>query len=159
MISETQNNSLLTLANLNHIDTRLDRISRNEIIEYLKSSHRNYRNSSIPQIEQSFLGLLKMFPLEPSLSVIFNMFFKFQISLKLQMKIEETTIYLNEIKKNATGGNNITHAYEEPFLVEIISSLNRQTYSSNLFCQVLINQLVRLNNELEQHCWIEENLI
>ena len=100
-----------------------------------------------------------MFPSEPSLPVIFNLFLKFQISLELHMKIEEATLYLNETEKNAIGGNDIAHAHEEPFLAEIISSLNRQTYSSNPFCQVLINQLARFNNELEQHCWIEENLI
>ena len=159
MIPHTKKKSPLEFNKFDSISIEFDRMQRDEIILYLKGSHQSYKRTVIPQIEQSFLGILKLFPNEPSLSVIFNLFLKFQISFELHMRIEESTIYLNETDKNATRNDNMDHTHEEPFLTEIISSLNRQIYSKNPFCQILISQLMNFNDELKQHCWIEENLI
>lgn len=132
--------------------------NREEIIRFLKSSHTLYEKVIIPEVEQNFLGLMKMLPNEPSITVIFNLFLKFQISFELHMKIEEQTIYLKEktVSQNHAEGS---HMHEEPFLTEIIMCLKRQKYAENPFCQTLINRLVSFNEELKNHAWIEEHLI
>jgi hypothetical protein len=141
-----------------HLRTDFDGMEAQEIIAYLKNSHRRYENTIIPQIEQSFFGLMKFFPNEPSLSVIFNIFLKFQVSLELHMKIEEETIYKKSVLIEKTT-RDIDHSHEEPFLDEIIACLRRQTWASNLFCQILLNQLLSFDRELQEHAWIEEHLI
>jgi len=159
MIPNTQKSSPFVFDNFDTTSIGFDHMQRDEIILYLKYSHQNYQRTVIPQIEQSFLGLLKLFPNEPSLTVIFNLFLKFQLSFELHMKIEEATIYLNETDKKTAQLDHKEHMHEEPFLTEIISSLKRQKYSNNPFCQILIFKLMNFNIELKQHSWIEENLI
>lgn len=131
------------------------------IISYLRLSHEQYRKTRIPEIEQNFIGLLKLLPNEPSLNVIFNLFVKFQISLELHMQIEEEKLY-PEILRKGTQGKELTeefHSHEEPFLTEIISCLRRQGYVNNPFCQILIHRLVHFDEELRTHALIEDQLI
>jgi len=139
----------------------LNASSKQEVVQFLKSSHARYEKVTIPQIEQNFLGLMKILPDEPSISVIFNLFVKFQISFELHMKIEEQTIYPAALAGEATiqTDSEETHSHEEPFLTEIIHCLKRQSYAFNPFCQTLINRLDRFNEELKNHAWIEEHLI
>lgn len=144
---------------LQHSLVKFNGMKRHKIISYLKNSHRYYEGTVIPQIEQSFLGVLKLFPNEPSLTVIFNLFVKFQISLELHMKLEEETIYKHELNQTISRRDVPEHLHEEPFLTEIISCLNRQYYANNPFCQILIHQLVNFDQELQEHSWIEDNLI
>lgn len=134
--------------------------NRKDIIDFLKASHIHYEKSIIPQVEQNFLGLIKLLPNEPSLVVIFNLFIKFQISFELHMKIEEQTIYPLALEEDRMVHNQSTDvSHEEPFLTEIVECLNRQAYAGNPFCQTLISRLESFNEELKNHAWIEEHLI
>ncbi|MFK7785320.1 MAG: hypothetical protein AB8B56_09395 [Crocinitomicaceae bacterium] len=163
MIPTNTNTSTLSSLSFRQsiLTTEFDSYNRKDVIDFLKISHVNYEKVIIPQIEQSFLGLMKLLPNEPSLGVIFNLFIKFQISLELHMKIEEQTLYPLALEQDAAVQSKIADgaSHEEPFLTEIIGCLNRQSYARNPFCQTLINRLVNFNEELKNHAWIEEHLI
>lgn len=163
MRPQSRENSPQLIENFYHLRSDFDGMEIQEILAYLTLSHRRYENTLIPQIEQSFFGLMKLFPDQPSLSVIFNIFLKFQISLELHMKLEEETIYKSALHKKDESGQEINkeheHSHEEPFLDELISCLRRQKCASNPFCQILLSQLRNFDRELQEHAWIEEHLI
>ncbi|MCJ8289193.1 MAG: hypothetical protein HRT58_08515 [Crocinitomicaceae bacterium] len=163
MRPQSSENSPQLIENFYHLRSDFDRMEVQEILAYLTLSHRRYQNTVIPQIEQSFFGLLKLFPNQPSLSVIFNIFLKFQISLELHMKLEEETVFKNVHHKKEVSSQEMNsdheHSHEEPFLDELISCLKRQKCASNPFCRILLSQLRNFDRELQEHAWIEEHLI
>jgi len=131
------------------------------VVDRLKASHRKFEDVVIPKIEQSFLGLMKIFPENPSIAVLFKVFIKFELAMKFHISIEEDIIfkeYLSQRPKNASS-DTISHEDEEPFLSEIIYLLKKEPCAKNPFCRILIQQLEKFERELEEHAWIEENII
>ena len=131
------------------------------VVDRLKASHWRFQNVIIPKIEQSFLGLIKIFPDNPSIAVLFKVFIKFELALKFHISIEEDIIfkeYLSQRSKE-TASDTISHEDEEPFLCEIIYLLKKEQCAKNPFCRILIQQLEKFELELEEHAWIEENII
>lgn len=161
MIPNNAKNSIRASRSYFRTFDEFDSTNKVEVIDFLKSSHTRYEKVLIPEIEQNFMGLMKILPTEPSVAVIFNLFVKFQISLELHMKIEEQTVYPSALEGTgaAQDEHDQSHAHEEPFLTEIIACLRRQRYSTNPFCQTLIHRLTSFDEELKEHAWIEENLI
>ncbi len=134
--------------------------TREEIIRYLIASHRRFTYQHIPNIEQSFLGLIKLSPNSPRLKTLFNLFLKFQTDLELHAQLEEEVLYkafLSNSEKKYM--HNFSHEEEEPYLTEIISLLERHTEEHTAFYQVLLTQLKNFNAELKEHAWLEENLV
>ena len=132
------------------------------VIDYLKASHWRYEHELIPRIEQNFTSLIRHFPQLPTLPVIFNLFIKFEVSLKIHMAIEEEGVYEEFLKqKNCDHAPEHVHSeeHEEPFLAEIISLIEKEPCAKNTFCRVLLTQLKRFEEELHEHAWIEENII
>lgn len=157
-------NSILGTQNLiqNNHPTRLFLLSAKPsvVIDFLTASHWRYEHELIPSIEQNFMGLIKLQPNKASLPVIFNLFLKFQLALKIHMKIEEKTLFPDFLRnKKECSTNSISHENQEPFLTEIIRLLERSDYSNNPFCQILIQRLSLFETELIEHAWIEENII
>ena len=131
------------------------------VVDRLKASHWRFENVVIPKIEQSFLGLMKIFPENPSLAVLFKVFIKFELAMKFHISIEEDIIfkeYLSQHSKD-NASNSISHEDEEPFLCEIIYLLKKEQCAKNPFCRILIQQLEKFELELEEHAWIEENIV
>jgi hypothetical protein len=88
------------------------------VVDRLKASHWRFENVVIPKIEQSFVGLMKIFPENPSLAVLFKVFIKFELAMKFHISIEEDIIfkeYLSQNSKDNTS-DSISHEDEEPFL-------------------------------------------
>ena len=130
------------------------------VVAHLKASHWRYEYELIPRIEQNFVGLIKLFPQLPSLPVIFNLFIKFQLAMKIHITIEEKKIYKAYLANSRRANeNNVSHEDEEPFLNEIIALLKKERCLSNPFCRTLIVQLERFEAELIEHAWIEENIV
>lgn len=139
--------------------------SPQSVVDWLTSAHRTFEEETIPCIEQDFINLIRLLPSSPSLPVIFNLFLKFQMEMKLHMEIEEQKIYpiyLNqansELKKEAS---NHFHAHDgsEPFLEEIIILLEKSTFSNNPFCQILLTRLKRFESDLRDHAWVEDHVV
>ena len=131
------------------------------VVDRLKASHWRFENVIIPKIEQSFLGLIKIFPDNPSIAVLFKVFIKFELAMKFHISIEEDIIfkeYLSQRSKE-TASDTISHEDEEPFLCEIIYLLKKEQCAKNPFCRILIQQLEKFELELEEHAWIEENIV
>lgn len=131
------------------------------VVDRLKASHWRFENVIIPKIEQSFLGLIKIFPDNPSIAVLFKVFIKFELAMKFHISIEEDIIfkeYLSQRSKE-NDSDTISHEDEEPFLCEIIYLLKKEQCAKNPFCRILIQQLEKFELELEEHAWIEENII
>lgn len=133
------------------------------VIEYLRSSHWKYEHELIPKIEQDFSALIKHIPNASSLPVIFKLFLKFQMDLKMHMQIEEQLIYptflANPLSEKLRSSDSESHEDHEPFLREIIQLIGNSSFSSNPFCQVLLSRLNHFESELKEHAWIEENII
>jgi hypothetical protein len=132
------------------------------VIDYLKATHWRYEHELIPRIEQNFTSLIRHFPQLPNLPVIFNLFIKFEVSLKIHMSIEEDGLYnvfLEQRPQDPTLEDHHSEEHEEPFLVEIISLIEKEPCSKNTFCRVLVSQLKRFEEELIEHAWIEEHII
>lgn len=131
------------------------------VIDYLKASHWRFEHELIPRIEQNFLGLIKLIPESNSLPVILNLFIKFQVDMKLHMQLEEKTIFEDFLHKRAGAKTNhvISHEDQEPFLNNIIRLLKSSEFVNNPFCQVLVRRIIEFNSELQEHAWIEENII
>jgi hypothetical protein len=131
------------------------------VVNSLKESHYRYQNIVLPQIEQSFIGLIKIFPEIPSLSVIFKVFIKFEIAMKFHIALEEEIIFNEYLFQTNLQKpiNETTHEDEEPFLSEIINLIKKENCIHNPFCRILVQQLKRFDEELKHHAWIEENII
>ena len=131
------------------------------VIDYLKASHWRYENEIIPRIEQSFVGLIKLFPQIPSLPVIFNLFIKFELAMKIHMSIEEKKFYKDYLSHSTSNKeqDHMSHEDEEPFLNEIMLLLQKEQCSENPFCRILIQQLETFEEELIEHAWIEEHIV
>tara|TARA_B100000767_G_C19733003_1_gene522644 strand:+ start:895 stop:1407 length:513 start_codon:yes stop_codon:yes gene_type:complete len=131
------------------------------VVDRLKASHWRFENVIIPKIEQSFVGLMKIFPENPSLAVLFKVFIKFELAMKFHISIEEDIIFTEYLSQHSkhTATDAISHEDEEPFLGEIINLLRKEKCSVNPFCRILIQQLEKFELELEEHAWIEENII
>jgi iron-sulfur cluster repair protein YtfE (RIC family) len=131
------------------------------VVDRLKASHWRFENVIIPKIEQSFVGLMKIFPENPSLAVLFKVFIKFELAMKFHISIEEDIIFTEYLSQHSkeTDSDAISHEDEEPFLGEIINLLKKEKCSVNPFCRILIQQLEKFELELEEHAWIEENII
>lgn len=131
------------------------------VVDRLKASHWRFQNVIIPKIEQSFLGLIKIFPENPSLAVLFKVFIKFELAMKFHISIEEDIIFKEYLSQQsrANDSDSISHEDEEPFLCEIIYLLKKEQCATNPFCRILIQQLEKFELELEEHAWIEENII
>ena len=132
------------------------------VVDFLTASHWRYEHEIIPKIEQNFIRLIKTLPNEPTLPVIFNLFLKFQLSLKLHIRMEEEIVfpkYLCILKREGEISMTGSHEAQEPYVNEIIKLLNRTSYSKNPFCQLLIQRLDKFEIELNEHAWIEENII
>ena len=134
-----------------------------EVIEYLKTSHKRFEHDLIPRIEQNFLSLIRLIPNSKSLPIILNLFIKFQTSLKVHMEIEEKFTFPSFLNKSITVKssyeNSISHEEQEPFLTEIIKFLRNSKFGNNPFCQLLIQRLENFDAELKRHSWIEEKII
>ncbi len=138
----------------------LSNATRQEIINYLTASHRRFTYQYIPNIEQSFLGLIKLSPNSPRLTTLFNLFLKFQTDLELHAHLEEEVLYkafLSNTEKKYT--HNFSHEEEEPYLTEIISLLEKHPEEHTTFYNVLLTQLKNFNAELKEHAWLEENMV
>ena len=132
------------------------------VIDYLKASHWRYEHELIPRIEQNFTSLIKHFPQLPTLPVIFNLFIKFEVSLKIHMSIEEEGVYkdfLDQKNCDQTIDHHHSEEHEEPFLAEIISLIEKEPCAKNTFCRILLTQLKRFEEELLEHAWIEEHIV
>lgn len=134
--------------------------SPKELIDYLIASHRRFTYQYIPQIEQNFLGLMKLTPESPSLKTIFHLFLKFQMDLQLHADLEERTMYREFLKPTGKSTkHDFSHEDEEPYLTEIISLLEKQSFSETPFCRILLTHLNNFDLELKEHAWLEENLV
>ena len=71
---------------------------------------------------------------------------------------EKIAEYLSQNSKENVA-DSISHEDEEPFLSEIIYLLKKEKCSVNPFGRILIQQLEKFELELEEHAWIEENII
>tara|TARA_B100001059_G_C17803121_1_gene567457 strand:- start:801 stop:1313 length:513 start_codon:yes stop_codon:yes gene_type:complete len=131
------------------------------VVDRLKASHWRFENVVIPKIEQSFVGLMKIFPENPSLAVLFKVFIKFELAIKFHISIEEDIIFKEYLSQNSKDNisDPISHEDEEPFLCEIIYLLKKEQCAKNPFCRILIQQLEKFELELEEHAWIEENIV
>ena len=131
------------------------------VVDRLKASHWRFENVIIPKIEQSFVGLMKIFPENPSLAVLFKVFIKFELAMKFHISIAEDIIFKEYLSQQsrANDSDSISHEDEEPFFCEIIYLLKKEQCADNPFCRILIQQLEKFELELEEHAWIEENII
>ena len=132
------------------------------VIEYLKASHWRYEYEIIPRIEQNFNSLIRHFPQLPTLPVIFNLFIKFQVSLKIHMSIEEDGMYKEFLERKNYDQHSEHHnseEHEEPYLSEIIALIEKEPCAKNTFCRILLTQLRRFQEELREHAWIEEHIV
>jgi len=147
----------------NHLYDRkyLQKVCPSTLVDLLKASHWRYQNVVLPKIEQSFIGLIKMFPETPSLVVIFKVFVKFEIALNFHISLEEEIIFKEYLIQNEPKNfrNDISHEEEEPFISEIIYLIKKEKCVGNPFCRILIQQLEKFDKELKNHAWIEENII
>jgi iron-sulfur cluster repair protein YtfE (RIC family) len=156
---QIQNNEYST--NYKHARNQLTNACPSVVVESLIASHNRYRNITIPKIEQSFIGLIKIFPEIPSLAIIFKVFIKFEIAMKFHIALEEEIIFKEYLyqKNLEKPPNDIAHEEEEPFLSEIINLIKKEKCIHNPFCRILIKQLEKFDEELKHHAWIEENII
>ncbi len=135
------------------------------VVDWLQNAHRRFEHEIIPKIEQDFLSLIRLLPNTPSLPVIFNLFLKFQMEMKLHMEIEEQKIYPAFLSESNSGANaevnELLHSHEgsEPFLEEIILLIERSNFSENPFCQVLLSRLKRFEQDLRDHAWVEDHVL
>jgi regulator of cell morphogenesis and NO signaling len=135
------------------------------VVDWLTDAHHTFEHETIPRIEQDFLNLIRLFPNTPSLPVIFNLFLKFQMEMKLHMEIEEQKIYpvfLQQVTLESNREfNELMHSHEgsEPFLEEIIALLERSSFSENPFFQILLSRLKQFENDLRDHAWVEDHVL
>ncbi len=158
---ENQQNVHLSQPNKVVQRARLLNASPAIVVDRLKASHWRFENVVIPKIEQSFVGLMKIFPDNPSLAVLFKVFIKFELAMRFHISIEEDIIFKEYLSQNSKENvaDSISHEDEEPFLSEIIYLLKKEKCSVNPFGRILIQQLEKFELELEEHAWIEENII
>jgi len=64
-----------------------------ELVSFLKQSHKRFLNNSIPKIEQEFLRIIDSDKENQELSVLFNLFVKFQIHFNQHLQIEERSFF------------------------------------------------------------------
>lgn len=139
--------------------------SPQSVVDWLTDAHRTFEQETIPRIEQDFINLIHLLPSSPSLPVIFNLFLKFQMEMKLHMEIEEQKIYpiyLNQVNSECqkeTTEHVHAHDGSEPFLKEIIVLLEKSSFSNNPFCQVLLTRLKRFESDLRDHAWVEDHVL
>lgn len=131
-----------------------------EIVTYLKDAHVRYDEQVIPRLEQQFIGLMKLYPNAPALTVVFHLFQKFQLELRWHMKHEEQVLYPQVLSgKQEENTHVISHEDQEPFLTEVIQLLQSGQYGQNTFGRMLIQSLERFDEDLRMHAWIEEHLL
>ena len=134
--------------------------SNKDIVDYLRASHVRYLDCDIPKIEQQFLGLIKLYPNSPALTVVFNLFQKFSLEMQWHMKHEEQVLYPHVLTGNLDENTHvISHEDQEPFLTEVIQLLRSGRYAKNPFGSLLIGSLERFEEELRLHAWVEEHLL
>ena len=153
--------------------------SVNTIVDFLEASHERFFVKSIFEIEQNYLLLIKVFPRNSQLPIIFNLFLKFQVDLKQHICIEEKTIFVyaktiyQAIETNSLAAMLLihfgeystqsfanSHLHNEQYLTEIVFLLRQQEelHSHPLFHR-LLKQLIKMDEELKNHAWIEDNLL
>ena len=145
----------------NHLYDRkyLQKVCPSTLVDLLKASHWRYQNVVLPKIEQSFIGLIKMFPETPSLVVIFKVFVKFEIALNFHISLEEEIIFKEYLIQNEPKNfrNDISHEEEEPFISEIIYLIKKEKCVRNPFCRILIPFYTK-SGHLVYHFWFLSNL-
>lgn len=146
------------------IRDKLMNASVKELIFYLKQTHELYRNHFIPQLEQLFSHLVEDNLEQPSLSVLFNLFQKFSVSLNVHMNLEEEQVFDKCEAYFEDAHHNVFNAFdghqsEEPYLTEIIRFLNRVEVKNKLVKRQLLNLMHTFNANLQEHAWIEEEVL
>jgi len=149
------------------------------LIDFLKGSHQRFSNESIPEIEQSFLILVKYFDQNNDLKTLYNLFVKFQVDFIQHIEIEEKTILpYSEVLHKASISKSVeavllihfskysiadfvsSHENNECYLTEIIFLLNQQkTLKSHPIYNILLKQICQFDNELKTHGWLEDNVL
>jgi len=150
------------------------------LVNFLKKSHYRFLNQSIPKIEQSFLTLKKYYENNHNLTILFNLFFKFQIDFRQHITIEEKTFFpyietlYNSTRSNVDllpvliiyyGKYSVrdfagSHEGNECYLTEIIFLLEQQDeLKSHPMYNLLLNQLCHFDNEIRTHSLIEDTIL
>ena len=160
-------------------EANFNEYSVNTIVDFLEASHQRFFEKSIFEIEQNYLLLIKVFPNNDQLPIIFNLFLKFQVDLKQHTCIEEKTIFVyaktiyQAIQTNSLAAMLLihfgeystesfanSHLHNEQYLTEIAFLLKQQEeLQSHPLFQRLLNQLVKMDKELKNHAWIEDSLL
>lgn len=136
------------------------------IVDFLVSAHRRMENKLIPMIEQNFMSLSSKIEDEHRFSILFSLFQRFYLSLIEHIKLEEKNVFPiltnEEFAINKTVLHHVrhfNHEEEEPYLKEIINAVKRVNKNNNPFIDILIKKLQYFQMELQDHSWIEENIL
>ncbi|MGB0934394.1 MAG: hypothetical protein ACPGU5_08925 [Lishizhenia sp.] len=143
---------------------KIENASIKEIILHLKQTHQLYRNYFIPGVEQLFTHLIKSNPDQPAVVILFNLFQKFSLSLDVHMKLEEEHIFSKcerYFEDGQTNAFNVFegHQKEEPYVTEIINFLSQTPFKNRLVHHQLISLMHAFNRNLQEHAWIEEDIL
>jgi len=168
------------IVNVVYTDSQIDEIdfegySALFLVKYLKESHKNFFNITIPQIEHSLFLLIKQSDKQCQLDIVFNLFIKFQYDLKLHVAIEENKIFPYVVELSAGARKRVlrdkysinsiddfaeSHESAEIFVSEIIRLIElKQVYMNPLLSNILLGQLRDFDKTLQTHAWIEESLL
>lgn len=136
------------------------------IVDFLLATHWRIINEIVPRIEQDFMSLSTKIEDKNRFPILFSLFQRFYISLSNHMKLEEENIFpilTNqnfEINKSVLNHvQHFSHEDEEPYLLEIIQALERVNANNNPFIEILIKKLKYFQLELQDHSWVEENIL
>ena len=160
-------------------EANFNEYSVNTIVDFLEASHQRFFEKSIYEIEQNYLLLIKVFPNNDQLPIIFNLFLKFQVDLKQHIDLEEKTIFVyaktiyQAIQTNSLAAMLLihfgeystetfanSHLHNEQYLTEIVFLLKQQDeLQGHPLFHRLLNQLVKMDKELKNHAWIEDSLL
>jgi hypothetical protein len=146
------------------------------VVDFLEASHQRFFEKSMPNIEQNFLLLIKLFSTNKQLPILFKLFLKFEFDLRQHAAIEEETAFLyaktifEAFQKDSLAAMTFIHYGEysakhfanshengEQYLREIIFLLGRQKdLAKHPVYNVLVYQLTEMDRELHSHAWIED---
>lgn len=151
------------------------------IVEYLKKTHKYYRDTQVPIIEKHLKNLLKKSPKEnKSLQLVNEFFYGYKEELFAHLKHEETVTFpyvnyvyelFNTPRKKSTKGNNskeysmkiyeAEHDEIDEKLFDLKNILIK--YINGDFdqaaCSEIIFELFRLEKDIKDHARIENNIL
>lgn len=159
--------------------TELSGFSINNIIGYLRKTHKFYLDKKIPEIELSFVQLSRDFSYShPQLIVLGGMFMHYKKELEEHIDHEEYILfpYIEGLLKAKEKGKKISsfgldkysisdfedeHHHDEQVLSEIRSSINQRFKGSEIPFpfRIFLHQVEALEKDLLKHAQVEDEVL